>query len=79
MVGDPVALSALFRLAPSGKASFFSSESKGGESGQPGDPFLTIQRERESIAADRCKCPGMFGISYCVEGSVGTLGQRVCG
>src|SRR5260221_6182095 len=70
LVGDPVALAALLRLATCGKAACTALKGKGGNAGQPREPFLALRGEREDVSEDGGEGAVMFRISYGVGGSI---------
>src|SRR5260370_1468685 len=79
LVGDPVALPALLRLATCCETACTALKGKGGNAGQPREPFLALWCEREGIAEDSGEGSVLFSGSYCVGRSVGAPGQGGCG
>ncbi|SRR5216683_4527231 len=80
LVGDPVALPALLHLATCGETACTALKGKGGNAGQPREPFLALGYEQESISSeDGSEGAVMFRIAHSVGRRVGTPGQGVCG
>ncbi len=77
LVGDPVALPALLRLATCGETACTALKGKGGNAGQPREPFLALRREREGISEDGGESSVMFRVSYGVGGGILTPSQSM--